>query len=306
MAYTVLGGNRGGNGGNRRQWPRQRTWTIAVGSVAIAFAAAAGLVWSESRAETGSGSGTDTQAVAQAATQPASQDVAQYIPATRQPPAVAQYAPATKQSPARPPAAQAAAPASASAATPAPAQPAVAQISGFRSARFGMTDAEVRGAIERDFNLRGDSIQAQENKAEQTHVLIVRAANVLPGGGTASVSYVFGFKSKTLIQVGLSWSKATDDAMTPEQLFSNANVLQSHFLTEGYKPDTVATNMPINGGVLMFRGSDAEQHTTMLILQGTFTQAENNQRQMTPTALLLFYIADAKAPDVYRLPPGSF
>jgi hypothetical protein len=164
----------------------------------------------------------------------------------------------------------------------------------------------VRSAIERDFNLRGDAIQAQENKAEQTHVLIVRAANVLPGGGTASISYVFGFKSKTLIQVGLSWSKATDDAMTPEQLFSNANVLQSHFLTEGYKPDTVATNMPINGGVLMFRGSDAEQHTTMLILQGTFTQAENNQRQMTPTALLLFYIADAKAPDVYRLPPGSF
>jgi hypothetical protein len=56
----------------------------------------------------------------------------------------------------------------------------------------------------------------------------------------------------------------------------------------------------------MFRGSDAEQHTTMLILQGTFAQAENNQRQMTPTALLLFYIADAKTPDVYRLPPGSF
>jgi hypothetical protein len=297
-----------GSYGSGRRW----MWTIAVGSVAIAFAAAAGLVWSETRAETGPGFETDTQGMAQGmaqpAAQPASQDVAQYAP-PRQPPAVAQYAPATKPPPARPPAAQAAAPtypAAPSAATPAPAQPAVAQINGFRSARFGMTDAEVRSAIERDFNLRGDAIQAQENKAEQTHVLIVRAANVLPGGGTASISYVFGFKSKTLIQVGLSWSKATDDAMTPEQLFSNANVLQSHFLTEGYKPDTVATNMPINGGVLMFRGSDAEQHTTMLILQGTFTQAENNQRQMTPTALLLFYIADAKAPDVYRLPPGSF
>jgi hypothetical protein len=296
-----------GSYGSGRQWGRQWTWTIAVGSVAIAFAAAAGLVWSETRAETGPGLATDTQAVAQAAAQPASQDFAQYAPPTRQPPGVAQYAPATKQPPARPPAPQAAAPgypATPNAAMPA--QPATAQVNGFRSARFGMTEAEVRSAIERDFNLRGDAIQAQENKAEQTHVLIVRAGDVLPGGGTASISYVFGFRSKTLIQVGLSWSKATDDAMTPEQLFSNANVLQSHFLTEGYKPDTVATNMPINGGVLMFRGSDAEQHTTMLILQGTFTQAENNQRQMTPTALLLFYIADAKAPDVYRLPPGSF
>jgi hypothetical protein len=197
-------------------------------------------------------------------------------------------------------------PATPNAATPAPAAPAVAEITGFRSARFGMNEAQVRAAIEKDFNLRADAIQAQENKAEQTNVLIARVPDVLPGGGMASVSYVFGFKSKTLIQVGLSWSKATDDKMTPDQLFSDANVLQSHFVGSGYKPDTVATNMPVNGGILMFRGSDAQQRTTMLILQGTFSQGENNQRQMTPTALLLFYIADAKTPDVYRLPPGSF
>ena len=273
---------------------RGRVWTIASALFAVAIAAVTGLVWSESRAATGPDLKTGTAAL------PTSQTLAQYTPPRPAAPA--------RPAPVREPA-QAAAPtwpATPNAATPAPAQPAVAQVTGFRSARFGMTEAEVRSAIERDFNLRADAIQAQENKAEQTHVLIARVSDVLPGGGSASISYVFGFKSKTLIQVGLTWSKASDDAMTPERLFSNANVLQSHFLTEGFKPDTVATNMPINGGVLMFRGSDAEQHTTMLILQGTFTQAENNQRQMTPTALLLFYIADAKAPDVYRLPPGSF
>jgi hypothetical protein len=224
--------------------------------------------------------------------------------------AQAQIAPPVRQAapaaPAWSTAPRAAATPAPSAAVPTQAAPVVAEVTGFRSARFGMNEMQVRGAIAKDFNLQGDAVQAQENKAEQTHVLIVRAGDVLPGGGTASVSYVFGFKSKTLIQVGLSWSKATDDAMTPEQLFSNANVLQSHFIGAGYKPDTVATNMPINGGILMFRGSDAQQHTAMLILQGTFTEGENNQRQMTPTALLLFYIADAKTPDVYRLPPGSF
>jgi hypothetical protein len=197
-------------------------------------------------------------------------------------------------------------PAAPSAATPAPAEPAIAEIAGFRSARFGMTEPQVRAAIERDFRLTPDAIHAEENTAEHTHVLNVQAPDVLPGGGIASVSYVFGFKSKTLIQVGLSWSKATDDKMTPEQLFSNANVLRSHFVSAGYKPDTIATNMPINGGILMFRGSDAEQRTTMLILQGTFSQGDNNQHTMTPTGLLLFYIADPKSPDVYRLPPGSF
>jgi hypothetical protein len=121
------------------------------------------------------------------------------------------------------------------------------------------------------------------------------------------VSYVFGFKSKTLMQVGLSWSKAIDDKMTPEQLFSNATVLRSHFLSAGYKPDTIATNMPISGGLLMFRGSDAKDHSTLLILQGTMAQGENEQqRVLTPTGLLLFYIVDAKSPDVYRLPAGSF
>jgi hypothetical protein len=212
--------------------------------------------------------------------------------------------PPRKPAPALPPVRPA--PAGPSEAPPAPAGPIVAEVAGFRSARFGMTEAQVRIAIEKDLKAKPDEIRTEENKAEQTQVLVVLAPDVLPGGGTASVSYVFGFKSKTLIQVGLSWSKATDEKMTPEQLFSNANVLRSHFLEAGYKPDTISTNMPVNGGLLLFRGSDAHDRTTMLVLQGTFSQGENNQRVLTPTALLLLYIADAKTPDVYRLPPGSF
>jgi hypothetical protein len=197
-------------------------------------------------------------------------------------------------------------PAAPNEATPAPAGPVVAEVNGFRSARFGMIEAQVRATIERDLRVRPEDIRSEENKAEQTQLLEVRAPDVLPGGGTANVSYVFGFKSRTLIQVGLSWSKGTDDKMTPEQLFSNANILRSHFLESGYKPDTISTNMPISSGLLLFRGSDAHDHTTVLVLQGTFSQGENKQRILTPTALLLFYIADPKSPDVYRLPPGSF
>jgi hypothetical protein len=181
-----------------------------------------------------------------------------------------------------------------------------AHVSGFRSARFGATEKEVRAAIAKDFNVKGDAIRSESNPSEHTQVLQVKAPDVLPGGGTAEISYVFGFKSKTLIQVGISWSKQTDEKMTPEQLFSNASVLRAHFMTAGYKPDTVASNMPINGGLLMFRGSDEKDHTTMLILQGTVAQGEKNQRVLTPTGLMLFYVVDAKTPDIYRLPPGSF
>ncbi|MBI5128554.1 MAG: hypothetical protein HZA66_03860 [Rhodopseudomonas palustris] len=181
-----------------------------------------------------------------------------------------------------------------------------AQVEGFRSARFGMAEADVRAAILKDFNLKPDAIREQANPGERTKVLVIKAPDVLPGGGTAEVSYVIGYQTKKLIQVSVSWSKTIDTQMTPEQLFSNSSVLRAHFVGEGFKPDTIATNMPINGGILMFRGSDAKDRTVMMILQGTLAPGDDNQRVLTPTGLLLFYIADAKAPDVYRLPAGSF
>jgi hypothetical protein len=184
--------------------------------------------------------------------------------------------------------------------------PATAVVDGFRSAKFGMTDVEVRRAIEKDFKLKGDEVLERPNPAERTTVLTVKVPNLLPGGGTADVAYVLGYESKKLIQVSVSWSKATDKKMTPEQLFSNSSLLRAHFLTEGFKPDTIANNMPIKSGILVFRGSDANDHTVMLILEGKMKEAANNHEILTPTALLLLYIVDAKAPDIYRLPPGSF
>jgi hypothetical protein len=181
-----------------------------------------------------------------------------------------------------------------------------AKVEGFRSAKFGMDEAAVKAAIAKDFNVKGADVKEQPNAGERTKVLLVKAPDVLPGGGAAEISYVFGYQSKKLIQVSVAWSKAIDDKMTPEQLFSSSSVLRAHFMGEGFKPDTVASNMPINGGLLIFRGSDDNDRTAMLILQGTLTQGENNQRILTPTSLLLFYVADAKAPDVYRLPSGSF
>jgi hypothetical protein len=182
----------------------------------------------------------------------------------------------------------------------------VAQVEGFRSAKFGMTESETEKAITKDFGLKATHIKEKSNPGERTKVLTIKVPDVLPGGGVGEVSYVFGYKTKHLIQVSVSWSKATDEKITPEQLYSNSSMLRAHFLTEGFKPDTIANNMPINGGLLVFRGSDAKDHTVMLILQGPMTTGKDNRHILTPTALLLFYVEDAKAPDIYRLPPGSF
>jgi hypothetical protein len=203
----------------------------------------------------------------------------------------------------------ASAPPAAAAATKTPAAAADdkgVMIDGFRSAKFGMSEAEVRAAMAKDFNPKAGAIKSQDNPSELTHSVLLSVPDLLQNGGTAEVSYVFGYKTKSLIQVGAVWSKGTDPAMTPEKLFSNANILRAHFLSEGFKPDTIAVNMPVNGGIVMFRGSDAKDRSVILLLQGTFETKDRNQRILTPTNLLLFYVADAKSPDIFRLPPGEF
>lgn len=194
----------------------------------------------------------------------------------------------------------------AAAETPAGEDKAAKAIDGFRSAKFGMNEADVRAAMTKDFNAKPDAIKIQDNASELTRSLLLSVPELLPNGGTAELSYVFGYKSKSLIQVGAVWSKGTDTAMTPEKLFSNANILRAHFMGEGFKPDSIAVNMPVAGGIVMFRGSDAKDRSVILLLQGTFENKENNQRVLTPTSLLLFYVADAKSPDIFKLPPGQF
>jgi len=179
------------------------------------------------------------------------------------------------------------------------------ELTGFRSALFGMSEAEVRGAILKDFGVAtASAVKASQNAAERTQVLTIKAPDVLSDGGTAEVSYVFGYKTKKLIQIGVLWSKATDEKMTAERLVSDADALRAYFLTAGYEPQTIAQNLAVPNGVLMFRGSDAAGHTTLLLLHGV--THEKPSHEFSPTALSLFYVADVKNPDVFKVQPGKF
>jgi len=211
----------------------------------------------------------------------------------------------------------AAAPAAATPVTSAPAATATpdlssgdvtpASVGGFRSAQFGMSPAEVKAAIIKDFSVEADAIASGENAAERTQLLSVAVPDLLPGGGTAQVSYVFGYKSKTLIQVGVSWSAATDSTITEAELYADGDVLRSHFAAAGYKPDTIKTGLVLQNGLLLFRGEDADGHATILILQGQFKDAaDGKQKTLTPTSLALLYSASPQNPDVFKLAPGQF
>jgi hypothetical protein len=189
-----------------------------------------------------------------------------------------------------------------------PEQAAEARIEGFRSARFGMSETAVRGAIADDFHLSGAAVNAAENPVQRTAVLHIRIANLVPDGGTAQVDYIFGYSGHTLIEVNILWSAAIDPKITPTQLVANGAALQAYFQRQGFAPDHTAQNAVLpNGNVVLFRAQDAGGHAVVLLLSGRRDQpAKDASSRLTPTALTLAYAADPAHPDVFQLKKGTF
>lgn len=180
-------------------------------------------------------------------------------------------------------------------------------VDGFRSAHFGANEATVRAAIKADFGLSGDAVKVSENPVERTKILAVSVSELIPGGGTAQVAYVLGYSSKGLIQVGVSWSHATDPNITPKMLYDNGDVLKAHFLTQGYARGSIRSGIALEKGLLMFRGSDRQGHATILLLQGSYAPAKPGARKLLrPSSLDLLYSLNPDHPDIFRLPKGSF
>jgi len=197
-----------------------------------------------------------------------------------------------------------------SAAAPAPAAPPLAhpvEIAGFRSAAFGMTERQLRAAVAKDFGIKPAALKAAENPVEKTRVLTAVVPHLLPGGLKAQISYVLGYRTRKLIQVGLLWSKAIDRATTSPQLIADAQLLQAYFRKAGYQPESITLNAPFAAGVVVFRGSDAQKRATLLVLQGKIERNRAGANVLTTAEQLsLFYSADPDHPDVAAIAPKHF
>jgi len=181
-----------------------------------------------------------------------------------------------------------------------------AHVSGFRSARFGMSEDEVRAAAVADFDIAPEDIVDGINTVERTRVLTALVPDVLPEGGIAQLSYIFGYRSKALIQVGVLWATTTDPELTPQTIAANGDVLQAHFLGAGYVPDSITADMMLDTGILLFRGADAEGRSVILLLQGRFADDVPGRLPLTATSLTLLYAEDPERPDIFRLEDGNF
>ena len=185
---------------------------------------------------------------------------------------------------------------------------AAASVEGFRSARFGMTEDQVRKALIKDFDMAEDDIGRSVNSVEKTTNLVVNVDDIIPDSGRAVVGYIFGYESKRLIQVNIIWG-GDDAQVTAANLVATANILRRYFLEQGFPKDTLISNAPLkDGSVLVFRGIDEQGRVALLKLnvqQGQSAEGEGATAGQS-VSLHLNYIFDPKNPDVFQIEAGAF
>jgi hypothetical protein len=188
----------------------------------------------------------------------------------------------------------------------APAAPAAApgMIDGFRTARFGMSEAELRQAIRKDFPKGRVSLAVQPT--EKTTILSLTASDLLPDTGPAQILYVLGYKSKALIQISVFWGSDGKTAASDDMVVATANQLRDYFA--GQNLGHVARNQKDGDDtILVFRGDDPNGHAVALVLSGAPAAARRDKHPAPPPLRLeLSYIADPTHPDIFTIKKGQF
>ena len=181
------------------------------------------------------------------------------------------------------------------------------QVAGFRSARFGMSKAEVLEAVKEDFGLEANAIATEANHVEKTTSLVATVPDMIPGAGLARVVYIHGYKTEKLIQVNVLWGAPVDPAADPGILVTTANMLRDHFAELGFPAERTTLNARIDDStIVVFRGIDEEKRMVLLRLINDAKKAEDAEEERPPVTLWLAYIEDTENPDIYTIKKGEF
>lgn len=202
-------------------------------------------------------------------------------------------------------------------ASPQPAAPGEGKIAyaveGFRGARFGMDEAQVRAAIQTDFQAKPDAIRLVPNAMERTTALIVSLPSMDPGPGPATVVYILGHKTKKLIQVNLVWSQPAGAGAVDSGPYLVAGVqLANYFNGFAWRDGKVNMGVPSGPNTLvLFAAEDAKTGAVQVIADGVAFERKDGKAEAAPPkpgslSLRVSYIADRLAPDIFRLEPGRF
>jgi hypothetical protein len=194
-----------------------------------------------------------------------------------------------------------------------PAQAIKYEVTGFRDARFGMTESDVRAAARSSFGARDDEMTVVANAIDGTTKLIVHVPMLEPGLGEGRVEYFFGFRSQTLIQVNVVWGADTNPPRNNSAMIAGAARLQRYLLGFAWANRSVRAGIPIDdSAVLLFSGSDSKNGTVSLVIEGVRYELGRNAvvrflpERASPPKLTLSYIDGRGVTDVKNVSRGDF
>ena len=188
------------------------------------------------------------------------------------------------------------------------------EVTGFRDARFGMTEAEVRAAVKKSLAVKDADIKTSANPTEGTTLLIVRVDSLEPGPGPATITYIFGNKSKKLIQVNVVWGEdAPNNSSDANAIIGAGTRLERYFQGFSWRKDTTRVGVPVGENtVVLFAGEDEKKGAVRLVVDGIKYQMNREGNQTTSPdpkgapKLVINYIGDRENPDVAKIEPGKF
>ncbi|MYE01888.1 MAG: hypothetical protein F4Y03_11555 [Alphaproteobacteria bacterium] len=187
------------------------------------------------------------------------------------------------------------------------------QVTGFRSARFGMSMSETLEAIQRDFQLRREDILEQSNDEDRTSSLVATVTEIFPDSEPAQVVYIHGYKQKKLIQVNILWGSPVTEEPDPQALVTTANILRKYFGGLGFDPGKTVMNTRVDDGAfIVFRATDERERMVLLQLISRKVPLGEGKGEKKPepqdrvVSLWLSYIEDPRAEGILGIEKGKF
>lgn len=166
------------------------------------------------------------------------------------------------------------------------ANPSLHQVTGFRSARFGMSLPQVKQAIAQDFKAGPAALSEVDNPAEGTRVVLLRLDALEPGPGPAIVSYIFNQSTQQLRHVNVVWQSGPAPSEAERNRYAVAGVQLTRYFRElGWKPEgSVAAVANGPGSILLFAGIDPKDAMVEVVASGIpLSAGPNGQPAAAPS-----------------------
>jgi hypothetical protein len=189
------------------------------------------------------------------------------------------------------------------------------QATGYGRAHFGMTVEDVKAIVAVDYPAALKTLKDEIDPSQRTRALAIVVADLAPGPGLATVTYVFGATSLRLIAVNVYW--LFSGIATPAQqaqLTEAASVLASDFVGYQWPVFDLVRGLVVAPGVLVvFAGKDEAGGAVEVRLDGVAFNVEKRLANATaaalppehrtvpagPAQLRLSIMANVNKPDIY-------